>query len=421
MLIKQFGSEYDHSVIDDILLMICQIFAFYIVLEIFEEKNRRKWYSYFMPPMKDDDIIESEVTKEKKQVEEYMKHYDETKSLPSRVALVVQNLTKKYAGEAVVRGINFNVYHQECFGLLGFNGAGKSTIYKMLVGQTKMSAGKAVLNDYEFARNPDMFVGMIGYCPQTNGLSDFMTGRQYLQLHAALRGVPYVHINNEVNKWLDVLDMLDFENLKIAHYSWGIRRRLCILQSLVGDLPMIFMDEPSAGVDLMSRHAICEILHQIREMGKSILITTDSMREAEAMCLRVGIMANGQFTTIGSCEHLKEKYGHNFMLNIKIVPGYQLAHLEKIKNIISESFPAIRFKDSYLGVLKYELETDISYSYVFDKLEKLRQRYVWITDFSVTQPSMDEVFLTLAKQKREPRKKLTFYERLRSWTARIMR
>ncbi|KYQ46736.1 ATP-binding cassette sub-family A member 3 [Trachymyrmex zeteki] len=413
MLIKQSSFEYNHSVTDDILLMVSLMFAFYIMLEIFEEKNRRKWYSYFMPPKKDDDL-ELEVIQEKKRVEEYMKHYDETKLLPSRVALIVQNLTKEYANEAIVQGINFSIHNQECFGLLGFNGAGKSTIYKALVGQIKMSAGKAVIYGYEFTRNQEMFVGMIGYCPQINGLSDFMTGRQYLQLHAALRGVPYESINEEVNKWLDVLDMLDFENLKIAHYPWGIQRKLCILQSLTGDLPMIFMDEPSAGVDIMTRHAICEILHQIREMGRSILITTHSMREAEAMCLRVGILVNGQFTAIGSCEYLKAKYGRNFILNIKIVPGYQITNLEKIKKIINEIFPTIRFKDSYLGVLKYELESDISYSYVFDKLEKLRQRYVWITDFSVTQPSMDEVFLTLAKKQRESHKKLKLYERLHS-------
>ncbi|XP_018368842.1 PREDICTED: ATP-binding cassette sub-family A member 2-like [Trachymyrmex cornetzi] len=414
MLIKQSSFEYNHSVTDDILLMVSLMFAFYILLEVFEEKNRRKWYSYFVPLKKDDDILESEVMQEKKRVEEYMKHYDETKLLPSRVALVVQNLTKEYAKEAIIQGINFSIHNQECFGLLGFNGAGKSTIYKALVGQIKMSAGKAVIYEYEFTRNQEMFVGMIGYCPQINGLSDFMTGRQYLQLHAALRGVPYESINEEVNKWLDVLDMLDFENLKIAHYPWGIQRKLCILQSLTGDLPMIFMDEPSAGIDIMTRHAICEILHQIREMGRSILITTHSMPEAEAMCLRIGILVNGQFTAIGSCEYLKAKYGRNFILNIKIIPGYQFTNLEKIKKIINETFPTIRFKDSYLGVLKYELESGISYSYVFDKLEKLRQRYVWITDFSVTQPSMDEVFLTLAKKQRKSQKKLTLYERLRS-------
>ncbi|XP_050455951.1 phospholipid-transporting ATPase ABCA3-like [Cataglyphis hispanica] len=259
---------------------------------------------------------------------------------------------------------------------------------------------------------------MIGYCPQTNGLSDFMTGRQYLKLHAALRGVPYKCINDEVNTWLDVLDMLDFENIQIAHCPWGVQRKICVLQSLIGNLPMIFMDEPTAGIDIMTRHAVCEILRQIREMGRSILITTHSMSEAEAMCLRVGILVNGQFTAIGSCEQLKAKHGRNFILNIKVVPGYQLANLEKIKNIIDETFPAIKFKDSYLGILKYELESGISYSFVFDKLEKLRQRYMWITDFSVTQPSMDEVLLTLAKEQKKPRIKLTLYEHLYSWIAR---
>ncbi|KAL6255070.1 hypothetical protein P5V15_013404 [Pogonomyrmex californicus] len=422
MLIKQSGSVYYHSVIDDILLMISQMFAFYILLEIFEEKNRRKWYNYFMPSIKyDDEDVNSEVIEERKRVEEYMKYYDETKSLPPQVALVVQNLTKEYAGKAVVQEINFSIYNQECFGLLGFNGAGKSTIYKMLTSQVKMSAGRAVIYGYEFTRNQDMFVGMIGYCPQINGLSDFMTGRQYLQLHAALRGVPYKRINDEVNKWLDVLDMLDFENLKIAHCSLGIQRKLCILQSFIGDLPMVFMDEPSAGIDIITRHAICEILHQIRETGRSILITTHSMREAEAMCTRISFLVNGQFTAIGACEHLKAKHGRNFILNIKVIPGYQLANLEKIKTIIDETFPMIKFKDSYLGVLKYELESDILYSNIFDKLEKLRQRYVWITDYSVTQPSMDEVFLTLARKQREPRVKLTFYKRLRSWIIRIIR
>ncbi|XP_067203769.1 ATP-binding cassette sub-family A member 17-like isoform X1 [Linepithema humile] len=414
MLIKQSGFEYHHSVIDDILLMISQMFAFYILLEIFEEKNRRKWYSCSTLSAKDDDIIEPEIIEEKKQTEEYMKHYNETKSLPPQVALVVQNLRKEYFGRPVIQGVNFNIYKQECFGLLGFNEAGKSTIYKLLTGEIKMSAGKAVLYEYEFSKDQEMFTGMIGYCPQTNGLSDFMTGRQYLQLHAALRGVPYECINDEVNKWLDVLDMLDFENLKIAHCPWGVQRKLCILQSLVGDLPMVFMDEPSAGIDIMTRHALCEILHQIREMGRSVLITTHSMREAEAMCLRVGILVNGQFVTIGSYEHLRRKHEHNFILSIKVIPGFQFANFEKIKKIIDETFPAIKFKDSYLGVLKYELESGISYSQLFDKLEKLRQRYVWITDFSVYQPSIDEVFLTLVKKQKRHLKKLTLYEFLRS-------
>lgn len=165
--------------------------------------------------------------------------------------------------------------------------------------------------------------------------------------------------------------MLNFENLKIANCPWGIQRKICILQSLIGDLPMVLMDEPSAGIDIMTKHALCEILQQIREMGRTVLVTTDrlislitklcirinfleisltniSMREAEAMCLRVGILANGQFTAIGSCENLKAKHGRNFIMTVKVVPGFQLENLEKMKKIIDETFPSIKFKESYL-------------------------------------------------------------------------
>ncbi|XP_025154493.1 ATP-binding cassette sub-family A member 3-like [Harpegnathos saltator] len=473
MLIKQSGAEYHHSVVDDVLLMISQMFAFHILLQIFEQKNRRKWNIYSVSPATDDNVVEPEVAEEKRRVEEYMKQFEETKSLPPQIALVVQNLKKEYAERPVVRGVNFcvsgiaensaetfyrvnrniciQIHKQECFGLLGFNGAGKSTIYKMLTDQTKMSAGKMVMYGYELTKNREMFIGMIGYCPQTEGLSDFMTGRQYLQLHAALRGVPYKHINDEVNKWLDVLghvtrklirslelfpfifykqidcteiksaDMLDFENLIIANCPWGIQRKICILQSLIGNLPMVLMDEPSAGVDIMTKHALCEILQQVREMGRTVLITTHSMGEAEAICLRVGILVSGQFTAIGSCENLKAKHGRNFILSIKVIPGFQLENLEKIKKIINEAFPTIRFKDSYLGVLKYELESDILYSYVFDKLGKLKQRYVWITDFSIGQPSMDEVLLNFVTEQEEPPEKLTLYRRICSRIARVIR
>ncbi|KAG7199665.1 hypothetical protein KM043_014258 [Ampulex compressa] len=421
MLIKQSGGAYHHAVIDDILLLISQALAFHLVLQIFEEKNRSKWYTYFTNTVKDQGSTIADVLEEKTKVEEHMKHYEETASLPSHVALVVQNLKKTYGKETILKGVNFNIYRQECFGLLGFNGAGKSSIFKTLTGQGRMSHGKAVMFDYEFARHQDNFIGMIGYCPQTGGLSDFMTGRQHLQLHAALRGVPLQNITDETNKWLDVLDLLDFENMKIKHCPWGVQRKICILQSLIGDLPMIFMDEPSSGIDIMSRHAICDMLHQVQEMGRSLLFTTHNMQEAEAMCLRVGILVDGQFVAIGSCEQFKEKHGSNFVMSIGIAPGFRVENVEVVKRLIDETFPGIKFKDSHLGVLKYELGRDIPYSNIFDELDKLRKKYPWITDFSINQPSMDQVFLDMAKKQKQSPQKLPSCNRICLWIRRLIR
>ncbi|XP_046829981.1 ATP-binding cassette sub-family A member 17-like isoform X6 [Vespa crabro] len=323
--------------------------------------------------------------------------YKENQCLPKHVVLAAKNLTKIYGKAKVVQNINFNVYQRDCFGLLGLNGSGKSTIFKMLVGQTRMSVGKAVIYEYEFLKNLEMFIGMIGYCPQVSGLNDFMTGRQHLILYAALRGIPSENLIDEVNKWIDLLDLLGFENVKIRNCSWDIQRKISILQSLIGDLPLILLDEPSSGIDVIARQAICDVLYQIREMGRSLLIITHNMQEAEAMCIRVGILVDGRFVVIDSCENLKRKHDNNFILTISVTPVFQdPQHLVIINNVMNEAFPGINLKDFHLGIIEYGLESNISHSNMFDMLEQLRRRYPWITDFTIHQSSMDEVFLDLA-------------------------
>ncbi|KAK2587654.1 hypothetical protein KPH14_003774 [Odynerus spinipes] len=388
MMTIQSGQEYFHSVIDDLLVMISATVALHLILHIFEEKNRRKWYNFSLSNENDNDKLEESVTNEKNQVKKHMKYYKENNSLPPHVVLAVQDLRKIYGKRPVVRGVNFNVYYRDSFGLLGINNAGKSVIFDMLLGRRKISAGKAVMFEYDLAKNQDMI----------RGLNDFMTGRQHLILFAALRGIPFKSIIDEVDKWLDVLDLLDFENMRIEYCPWGVRKKMCILQSLIGDLPMIMMDEPTAGIDVIARQAVCDILHQVRESGRSLLIITHNMQYAEATCLRVGILVKGQFVVIDSCEQLKRKHGNNYIMSISVRPTLQNQYLMTLKNIVDEKFPGIKLKDFHLGILQYELESDIAYSNVFDILEQLRQRYPWITDFTVNQSSMDHVFFDIVKK-----------------------
>ncbi|XP_046829979.1 phospholipid-transporting ATPase ABCA3-like isoform X4 [Vespa crabro] len=397
MLTRQSGQDFFHSVFDDLIIMLSMTIALHLILQIFEEANRLKWYRPIVSYENNNNTLELTVINEKKQVEEHMKFYKENQCLPKHVVLAAKNLTKIYGKAKVVQNINFNVYQRDCFGLLGLNGSGKSTIFKMLVGQTRMSVGKAVIYEYEFLKNLEMFIGMIGYCPQVSGLNDFMTGRQHLILYAALRGIPSENLIDEVNKWIDLLDLLGFENVKIRNCSWDIQRKISILQSLIGDLPLILLDEPSSGIDVIARQAICDVLYQIREMGRSLLIITHNMQEAEAMCIRVGILVDGRFVVIDSCENLKRKHDNNFILTISVTPVFQdPQHLVIINNVMNEAFPGINLKDFHLGIIEYGLESNISHSNMFDMLEQLRRRYPWITDFTIHQSSMDEVFLDLA-------------------------
>ncbi|KAL2714403.1 phospholipid-transporting ATPase ABCA1-like [Vespula squamosa] len=394
MLTRQSGQEFFHSVFDDIINMLSMTIALHLILQIFERNNRLKWYRTPVSYESNDNTSDITVINEKKQVEEHMKFYEENQCLPEHVMLTAKNLTKRY-GKIKVQNINFNVYQRDCFGILGFNNSGKTTIFEILVGQTRISAGKAVIYEYEFPKNLEMFIGMIGYCPQISGLNDFMTGRQHLILYAALRGIPFENLMDEVNKWLDLLDLLEFENVKIGNCSWGIQRKIAVLQSLIGDLPLILLNEPTSGIDVTARQAICDILYQIREMGRSLLIITHNMQEAEAMCTRVGILVEGRFVVIDSCENLKRKHDNNFILNIGVIPAFQNQHLITINNIVNEAFPGIKLKDFHMGIIKYELESNISHSNVFEILEQLRRRHTWLTDFTVNQPSMDQVFLDL--------------------------
>nr|KAF7411061.1 hypothetical protein H0235_013668 [Vespula pensylvanica] len=396
ILSRQSGQDFFHSVFDDLLTMLSITIALHLILQIFEKKNRLKWYRSTPSYENDNNRMDLTVINEKKQVEEHMKFYKENKRLPKHVVLTTENLTTKQDKTKFIQNVNFNVYQRDCFGILGLNGSGKSTIFEMLIGQTRISAGTAVIYQYEFSKNSEMFIGMIGYCPQISGLNDFMTGRQHLILYAALRGIPPENLIDEVNKWIDLLDLLEFENVKVNICSWGLQRKISVLQSLIGDLPLILLDEPSLGVDVISREAICDILYQVREMGRSMLIITHSIQEAEAMCIRVGILMKGRFVTIDSCENLKRKHDNNFILSISVMPAFQDQHIITINNILNEAFPGIKLKDFYMGIIQYELDSDISHSDVFDVLEQLRRRHPWLTDFTVNQSSMDQVFLDLA-------------------------
>ncbi|XP_024936975.1 ATP-binding cassette sub-family A member 3 isoform X2 [Cephus cinctus] len=399
---KQSGVNYFHSIAEDILILISQAFLFNLLREIFEDKNRMKWYKMFSNDAQViDQRVQPEILIEKEKVDKLMKVYEMENCLPGNIALVVQNLSKKYENVTVVRGINFTIKKQECFGLLGANSSGKSTIFKMLTGQSRINTGRAVIRDWELTRDHDKFIGMTGYCPQIGGLNLFLTGRQNLEMFAALRGIPFRNIAEEVNKWLDIFDLLDFENMKIESCPWGVRRKICILQCLIGDLPIILLDEPSSGIDIMTRHALCDTLHQMREMGRSLLVTTHNMEEAEALCLRVGILVDGQFIALDSCESLKQKHGSNFTLRIRLHTEFKQETLDAVMKTIEEAFPKIVFKDRHLAILKYELPSDIPYSNVFEKIEKIRIRHATVMDFSLNQPMMEQVFLALMKERNE--------------------
>ncbi|XP_008544723.1 ATP-binding cassette sub-family A member 2 [Microplitis demolitor] len=387
---------FQHSVVNDVIILISQAACFYLILIICEPTNRRKWYTnnYCRKNTisKDEDLI-----KEQKIIDDMIEEYERNGFVIPENAVIVKGLAAKYGKTETVHDINFRINKRECFGILGMNGAGKTTIFRALVGETVANIEKAVIYGVDSALDDDQFYGMVGYCPQKGGLIDFLTGRQSLYFFAALRGVPWKNIREEVDKWLDVFDMLEFENIPLKNCAWGVRRKICVLQSIIGDLPVLFLDEPSSGMDIIGRSALDETLYQLREMGRCIFMTTHSIDEAEALCDRVGILSDGYLVTVGSCERLVQRQGNKFIMRVILDPQTSLYTVDFIIKSIEDALSSSVFLGRHLDVLSYEFEKTDELEDVYSVLNAVKLKHPEITEYFINQQSLEQVYHHLSK------------------------
>ncbi|KFM60076.1 ATP-binding cassette sub-family A member 3, partial [Stegodyphus mimosarum] len=200
-------------------------------------------------------------------------------------ALVVSDLTKMFKAFCAVDHVTFSIHQEECFGLLGVNGAGKTTTFKMLTGDCIPSDGNAFIKEYSLKENLEEFQAFIGYCPQFDALIDRLTGREMLELFAYLRGLSGQDLVEAVNMVIKLTDLSEHADKQTQFYSGGTKRKLSIGIALIGSPPLIFLDEPTAGVDPVSRRKIWAALSQARtKTGAAVILTTHSMEECEALC-----------------------------------------------------------------------------------------------------------------------------------------
>ncbi|XP_034943566.1 ATP-binding cassette sub-family A member 2-like [Chelonus insularis] len=384
-------SLFHHSVMSDLLLMASQTIFFYLILIICEFNNRRKWFISKVygsaTEITDDNIIT-----EKKIINQLITNLENFNVRSLDTTVIVKDLSKYYGTKKAVRDISLRIDRNECYGILGMNGAGKTTIFQALIGQIKAKIDKAWIYGTEYSPNNDEFFGIIGYCPQKGGLFDFLTSRQSLYFFAAIRGVPWKFIRGEVDRWLDVFDMLEFENLMLKNCAWGVRRKVAVLQSLIGDLPVIFLDEPSSGMDIISRSSLDETLCQLCEMGTSILLTTHSIDEAEALCNRVGILVDGHLVTTGTCENLVEKQGNKYIITIILQPQASKETAEKINELVNSLIYSVQFTGRHLDVLTYEFPKTLDLEDVFRTLKVIKHRQPTILDYFINCQTLEQVF-----------------------------
>uniref|UniRef100_A0A8C0WAD8 ABC transporter domain-containing protein n=1 Tax=Castor canadensis TaxID=51338 RepID=A0A8C0WAD8_CASCN len=278
--------------------------------------------------------------------------------LQKKNPLVVKDMSKLYTKKVPLLAVNqlsFTVQAKECFGLLGLNGAGKTSIFKMLTGEKSITSGDAFVKSLSVQSDLEKVRQWIGYCPQFDALPNFMTGREVLVMYARIRGIPECLINTCVNQLLEDLVMLMYADNLVKTYSGGNKRKLSTAIALIGEPAVIFLDEPSTGMDPVARRLLWDTVARARESGKAIVITSHSMEECEALCTRLAIMVQGQFKCLGSPQHLKSKFGSGYSLQAKVHREGQQEALQEFKAFVDLTFPGSILEDEHQGMVRYHL------------------------------------------------------------------
>lgn len=297
--------------------------------------------------------------------------------------VVVENLIKDFNGVRAVDGISFEVEDKEIFGLLGPNGAGKTTTIMILVTLLKPTSGKAFVAGYDVLKNPSAVRKNIGVVFQETTLDLELTARENLDFHARLYGLNKSERKKRINKVLELVDLQDKADEVVKNFSGGMKRRLEIARGFIHSPKVLFLDEPTLGLDAHTRRKIWKYIEELRERDVTIFLTTHYIEEAEKLCDRVAIMNRGKIIANDKPKNLIETNK-----NTVIITGYGFENaLEDLR---------------HFEYVVYENELRIFLERCEEVLPKILQilykNNVEVKSISIKKPSLEDVFVELTKQ-----------------------
>ncbi len=223
--------------------------------------------------------------------------------------ILIEGLTKEYAGKIVVDGLDLRVEKGELFGFLGPNGAGKTTTIRILTTLTKPTSGRVLINDFDVMKEPHRVKSQFGIVQQHLSLNRELTVKENLELHARLHHLSSKERKERIDELLDYVDMADDANRIIDKISGGMKRRAMIARALIHRPKLLFLDEPTVGLDAQTRRRVWDLIRSMNSVGTTVFLTTHYIEEAEALCDRVGIVHHGRLIAIGSPLSLRRKLG----------------------------------------------------------------------------------------------------------------
>ncbi|TAF19496.1 MAG: ABC transporter ATP-binding protein, partial [Nostocales cyanobacterium] len=249
-------------------------------------------------------------------------------------AVLIENLKKSYGSVVAVKDVSFQVKPGEIFGLLGPNGAGKTTTLRTLCTLTTPDSGKIEVSGVSVLDNPKLARQKLGYVAQEVALDKVLTGRELLQLQAALYHLPGKFIKERINTVLDLLGLQEYADKKTGTYSGGLKKRLDLAAGLLHSPDVLVLDEPTVGLDIESRFVVWEFLRKLRAAGTTVVITSHYLEEVDALADRVAIIDRGLVIATGTPSQLKDQVGGD-RITLRIREFSPTEEADKAKNLLS--------------------------------------------------------------------------------------
>lgn len=311
------------------------------------------------------------------------------------VAIDATNIRLTYSdGTEAVTDVSLEIPHGEFFGFLGPNGAGKTTTIKMLVGLLKPTGGEITLNGYDIEAEPQGIRESIGYMAQDTSVDGELTARENIQFACELYGVPSSQQAERIDQLLDLVDLTDVADKKAREFSGGMKKRLDAATALVHQPPIVFLDEPTAGLDPASRLRLWDYFRDINDQGTTIFLTSQYLEEVDQLCERLAVIQDGTIVETDSPEALKQQVGGN-VIEVTIADASDetktsAKQIAEETDIFSED--AVEIIDDGISV-----RSQNAHETAVDLLLELRNADIPVEGFDVLSPSLDDVFLEITE------------------------
>ena len=300
----------------------------------------------------------------------------------------VEDLAKHYGEVKAVDGVSFSVSDGEIFGLLGPNGAGKTTLIEILCGLRRFDRGKATVGGLDLSRDSRKIRGMIGFCPQETLLYDLLSVRENLAFSASLYSLSSQKFKERLEFSAKVLGVGDFLNRRVEQLSGGMKRRANLAASIIHDPQIVILDEPTVGFDPTVKREFWALIENLKEYGKTVLLSTHDMYEADEICDRVAIMEKGKIAALDKPHVLKKTIGGESSIHIKVKTPHGKKALAALKG----------YKSTMMGD-EITVSTANPWEVMNEVSNKLTSEGILTEKIEIVKPTLEDVFLKLSGRK----------------------